>query len=71
MKYLVESNQSDIIGSFRSVKKACKAIEEYYQCGIDTSSKEALRAFKYSQRNEVLVFHCLDNAYNCTISKIN
>ena len=68
MKYLVESNQSDIIGTFRSVKKACKAIEEYYQCGIDTSTKEALRAFK--NNNEVLVFHRLDNAYNCTISKI-
>lgn len=68
MKYLVESNQSDIIGTFRSVKKACKAIEEYYQCGIDTTSKEVLSGLKYS--NESLVFHCLDNSYNCTISKI-
>ena len=64
--YKVENSHGELLGNYRSVKAAHKAIENYFQCNTSQSLseiRETLRADRKAHAN-----CCMDAYIKCWIS---
>lgn len=52
-KYTVENSNLEIIGTFSSIAKAHKAVQEFFQNGTEESLSEIRASLKYSRLTSV------------------
>ena len=64
-KINVLDGSGDKIGSYPTVSKAVKAVENYFQCGVVETPAEAKNQIKYT--GSAMIFHCLDGSLKCWI----
>jgi len=65
--YKVEKSSGELLGNFRSVKAAHKAIENYFQCNTNQSLAE-IRETLRGDRKEAFASCCMDAYIKCWIS---